>query len=592
VSVSVTAPPANTTAAAPVSTILTAPPAGTRAAAPAGRGVADVRVTAAPAATVVAGVEGQALTTLAKITASVWDPSNNLLASLPHVMNHSWLDEFSKIGDASFEVPLDDASTALIQERCIVKFAWHGGKRFACRINSEGVEIVRAGRRWLRFESQPGVMSVLADLQMYPEYPLERQSSPDRKFDWTAGADVWLVDSEWTEPDGAVTPLNVRADYPLDLRHLDKTAQWISHDLTDYAPIGQRDLFRGTLTIEDDNTPILIHAAASGPLSFNIDGVEVISPQSGQPNDSSVVMTLDSGGHTIAVSASNSPYPRSTHGARIMFIASICRYDNRKPGELLYHTGTSSWKVAGNSIKPGWFDAQILARVIEEARLTHTGRHVLGPLAVTFGYTDFVDSHGEAWTKRTTASFPVGQINGADVAMQLAEQPQFEPWMSPNLRIYAWKRRGSDLTGTVALEHVADGGNILSYQQSRDAQRQTVILTQLHDGSFQETPDGDALADIGRIEAGLSMGSALGAETAERAATAQLNESAHPLTKITVVLSTLTGPQPYVDFNIGDTMPVLGRRDSGSMKARVMSISPDASVFPPRVTVELVEDLS
>lgn len=248
----------------------------------------------------------------------------------------------------------------------------------------------------------------------------------------------------------------------------------------------------------------------------------------------------------------------------------------------------AKWKVHLAKPVPGWHRASVLRRLAIEAGQ----RTVAGFGALTVSYDDELDSSGRAWTDLGEYSFPVATLSVLEVAQQLAEA-EMDFGVDPDgMTLDAWRRRGEDrATGSDAVA-LWTGGNLKAYETSRTSALVTAIVSRLSDGAWQETKSAAGIAAAGRIEIGLTLGSTLDPASASNVARSVLAEAAQSALVMTGETTTLSGPQPYRDYGIGDTVAVPGHRGTGRARARVMAISVDASAETLRAWPELVLDLS
>jgi hypothetical protein len=207
---------------------------------------------------------------------------------------------------------------------------------------------------------------------------------------------------------------------------------------------------------------------------------------------------------------------------------------------------------------------------------------------LTRGFDHTHDSAGQPWTD------PPGEY-GLDVGStvldactQLAESG-LDVLVEPDtLTLQAWSRKGADRGGTVALALGVDGGSVLAHQRTETEARYNTALAQLANGIWVQRQDATAVAAVGREGAGISAGSSSDLDTVAEVLDGQLAEAGQTLVAFTTQISSLTGPQPYRDFDLGDTVTV-----PGGDRARVLALTFDAAEDGPvRITPELVADNS
>jgi hypothetical protein len=517
---------------------------------------------------------------------------HTLLANLTNARKVAWQDELSKMGSGSFEVPLADASTALIADRCIVKFSLFGAIRMACRIVTESCVLAVDGITWLRFENQPGLLSLLGDAVVLPEYGLGRRSRSQRNFGFMSADGPWRVTSDWGAPLGNTWATDVpRHGYPPTLRAANP--YWIaaSPGPAVAVPAGTVNYFRHIFNTASP-TYVNILATADNFLTLYVDGDEIISPNPEHPfgwrEAPGVSLVLSAGNHVFAAKVENAVGLGTGGSSPIGFILAVQTLDTSGVSTgVVMRTNLTDWIAHDGTPEPGWFRAQVLKTLFDEA----VARGVVGPSYLTLGFTATADSASAAWTDRGQFVFSVASQTLAEVATQLAET-LLDVHVDPvAIKLNAWNRKGSDKSATVQLKLGADAGTLKAYETTKSVARRTRVVTQLADGSWTTTTDDAGLAAVGLVETGASVGSASSVTTAYTAALAVLKEAAAPLMTASGEPSTLTGAKPYVDYQLGDTITVPGHR-GGTAKARVLAITVDGSSDTVRAWPELAEDRS
>lgn len=530
----------------------------------------------------------------------------NKIVWLDKARNIQWTEENSKPGWATFEVPLENedgtpyAPIEHLLDRRIVKFWWYRqGKRngtFACRLKGEAVQVAVDGRRWLRFEQQPGLLDLLGDATVYPEYGLRRASSGTRIFGFMSKDGNWRADGNWHFPHGF--PLSdmtgVRKGAPPELRT--PNPYWIAvRNPSIHLSPTTVNYVRASFHLSEGKYCEL-DVTADNILTVYLDGEQIIDPDKTTPlqwkHTQSVRFRISAGDHVLAFKDENAPQPGdSTAYTPVGLIGVLYELDTSgKVVDTILETNLdgSIWRVHDNTPQPGWSRAQVLRQLVLEAK----ARGVDAVTYLRLGFGDFHDTAGRAWVDRDEYQFDVGTVSVSDVAQQLAEAKMDVAVEPTSMRLMAWRRRGRDRSATVQLRPGDQGGNLKSFEASSVAARFTTVLTQSADTLWVETSDEVALADPhrGRIEVGLSLGSTPSSSTANSLAKSQLFENSNVKVTVTSEPSTLTGAVAYKDYFVGDTITVPGRRNIGTMKARVLAITVDASGDTPRAWPEYVED--
>lgn len=353
------------------------------------------------------------------------------------------------------------------------------------------------------------------------------------------------------------------------------------------------DVVIGKMTGDAPKVHVVGHTDSTGSDAYNLDLSKRRAASvanyilSKRP---AAVVTRDGKGETDPV-ASNATEAGRAKNRRVEITYTRATEPVTTPGDTqtvtVVRRTDSRWKVHYYTPTPGWFRASVLKRLFKEAR----ARGVAGLAAVGIDYDDVNDSSGRLWRDRGEYSFPIGQLSLLEVATQLAEAQMDWQLDADTMTLRAWVRRGEDRSVGADAVTLWVGGNLKAYETSRAAARVTNVISHLSDGAWQETVDDKAVAAVGgRVEVGLQLGSTLTAATARGVALGMLSDSAMPAITITGETAAGSGPQPYADYIVGDTISVPGHRGVGRMKARVIAVSVDASSDVVRAWPELVID--
>lgn len=533
-----------------------------------------------------------------KPAAHLYDTNGqDFITDLPTARGITWQHELSREGAGSFEIPL--AHAAGIVAHSIVKFSWHGAIRFAVRIMSETCALAVDGTLWLKFDNQPGLVSLLADAVVFPESGLIRKSASSRTFGYMSKDGPWRETSEWVVPQSRpFGPSSSHFNLPADIALTDPAAKWIAFsDPADSVPSYTVNYFRAAFYVSDATDALLV-VSGDNFLEMYLDGDQLVATDLTQPqawfNAQQVPLRLAEGWHLFAARVENSVpdgVPTGTNNP-IALIATLRRVDGTGTlvGPPMLHTDTASWIVSGGDPEPGWSRGFVLATLVGEAQ----DRGVLGPSLLGMDFDVDVDSDGESWTDRGEYTFSVGTTGMSDVAAQLSESILDVDVEPVTMTLQAWNRRGSDLSATVRLKlgNPTGDGSLIEYETTRATSRFTSVLNQVADGSWHVVDDAGGVDTVGRIETGLAFGSTNSAGTAAHMAGSLLAESAQAQVSVTGQPSALIGAVPYVDYSLGDSITVPGHRGVGTMRVRVLSITVDGSAEPVRAWPEFVQDLS
>lgn len=531
--------------------------------------------------------------TLTSYTLDLYDSHGTThIEALPISKDLTWQEEVSHPGKMSFAVPLNDATTADIADRCIVKVSEGGSVKFGCRIASENVEQAVDGRAWLQFDSQPGVLSVLADGVVTPEYlnGVARTSGTDRLFGPMSAEGAWYDPADWAAPVG----VNYTAAFPTNLKkkHQDSALvkynpQWIapSPGPNVAAASGTIAWFRATVNIPfGQGGDYAVLAAGDDYLEVYADGEQVCDSDRqtfyAWRTVQNQTVSLNPGHHLFAASVENRPSASSGNVLAFVFVL-IKLDDNGNPtGTPILMSNSTDWVCTTANV--GWHRGQVLLKCVTEAQ----SRGVAEDLAV--GFTMTTDSNGDPWFDDPGQySIPISTVSLVDVIAQLTES-DMDVWLDAGtMTLHASSRLGTDLSDTEAL---TVGGNVKSFQSSKTVARHTRAYTQLADGTWVTATDTTALATAGLVEVGLQLGTATNARTAGKLALAELTRTSRAVVAPTAETSSLAAPVAGVDYHLGDTVMVPSQRGTSTSKVRVLAITHDRSGDVPRDWPEFVAD--
>ncbi|MGZ4596280.1 MAG: hypothetical protein ACXV3V_05075 [Actinomycetes bacterium] len=504
---------------------------------------------------------------MTSVRVTVYDRSLAFIAHVPRRRNVKWQDELNTPGVGSFELQLDDAVLSahptLLDDFNVVQISINGTavKSFVI----EAKDRVNAGPgegsdRWVTVSGR-GVLCLLGNAVVYPEYPLRYNTADARSFDYGSKDGGWRVTSDWVTPAGVTqgSSSSIRGTrYPLYWP--DHAAQWLWSSNPNAASAAGANYFRGSFTLSTA-TRVRIYAAGDNELELQLDG-EVVIRSNNWRHTSTYTVDLPAGTHLVAAKVTN--YSTATGTNPAGFICSVGRVDrNNKLLQWLLRGTTSTFKVRGYGQPPGWYGASILKTLISEAQ----ARGVEGFSPITFGFTDTADTSGAAWTGRHDRDFDIGNRDLLDVLTQLTET-DFDVDMSPALVLNAWKQRGSDLSNTVRL---LPAKGVTQASGSSNASRVKTRALVRHGAGWIEYVDG-AASSYGRRETGLVVGSTYSDSQAQTFSVAAFNDLGKPEITLPVTTTSAAGPQPYVDYTVGDIITAPGLLGTPS-KGRLMSLS-------------------
>jgi hypothetical protein len=208
------------------------------------------------------------------------------------------------------------------------------------------------------------------------------------------------------------------------------------------------------------------------------------------------------------------------------------------------------WIVS--DVAPGFRRAEVVTRVWSESNLYEYAATGL----INLGFSITHDTDGNLW-EDAPAEYTVDVGSSVLDALATFTEKDIDAAIDPDtLRLHMWNRRGTDKTGTVRLGLGRDGGNLIAHRVERVEPQYNTILMQLKDGRWVQRQTLAAVTANGREATGLSVGSTSDTGSANQVADAQLADLALPTVTFTSQVSSLTGPQMYVDYDLGDTINV------------------------------------
>lgn len=248
----------------------------------------------------------------------LYDPTGTtVLMNMPLAKDINWQEEISKPGSASFSVPL--SANYPIVDGSIVKFKYKGDIRFGCVIKSEACVVATDGKRWLKYENQPGIGAILSNALLYPEgattNTLPKFIPKERTFGFMSRLNAWYNAANWSTPWAVAwaDSTNLHYQWPTDFGYIDPSVMWLS--ATSAGPNGtvpdtEVQYFRGTFQTVDDTYLVKVVATGDNTVTVWLDGVKVI-----EANDSNNWMevqqadaSLPPGLHVLAAKVENQPW--------------------------------------------------------------------------------------------------------------------------------------------------------------------------------------------------------------------------------------------------------------------------------------------
>jgi hypothetical protein len=546
------------------------------------------------------------MTAPARITADVYSPDGaTLVSSIDLPDKAAFRDEVSQRGNANFRAKLLDAADIVADS--IVKFSWLGAVRFGCVINAENCELVADGdnKRWVEFNNQLGLLSLFDQATIQPEYGLGRRSGDTRNCGYMSKLGAWLISGDWLLPEYVTysDETGPRHNHPPELKPATGAPEpaWIAAtpgpDTT--VATGTKNWFRYPFTLADDvNTRVVYATDNYGNAYFDGEqtGTANMNDAWAWLNAVSFDQFMVAGDHVLGFDVENAPSEAGHTFNPIGLICTVYTLDNKgEPDGVLFTSNPvdyPDWRVS--KVKPGWHKGYAAKTFIDEAQ----ARDVFGASLLTPTFTDTEDSNGDPWDDEVDQyAFGIATTSLTDVLIALAESGINFHVNAATMELDAFNRKGTDLYDSVEYklgDHPDGDGSLISYPYDWVTARATSIDVHLEDGTWLKVEDATAIADptIGRREVGYTLGTAPNADAAQTFALQQLAESASERLQVTAKASVQMGPQFYLDHDLGDSVKLPGRRNSGNIKGRGLAVTVAQTADRAEVSVDYMQDAS
>jgi hypothetical protein len=277
------------------------------------------------------------------VEVQIWNKDGTQLLAIVH-QRHSvrWQDELNSPGTGSFTVPvtIGDAVAQHIEVLNIVKFMLYGKVIFGFRIDRVRTNIVGGNdyqdREWV--VSGIGLLGLLDDAIVYPEYGFQRVYADQRLFSFAAKEGLWYIPSEWSQPIGLPQASGGNfvpywANSPEGW--IDTQAQWIWH--TDPRNQAEPGGFwaRSKFSITGNKKLVFMMSADNSAVLYLNGRVILMTDQLGVLNFKKVYeysAELDEGEHLLALSAANATIGNTfMEPATPNWVRPAYSYDSNRP---------------------------------------------------------------------------------------------------------------------------------------------------------------------------------------------------------------------------------------------------------------------
>lgn len=509
----------------------------------------------------------------------VYDRAGTFLDVVPDAIDPQFQEQLNVPGSFAFGLQVDSKTWArtpsLLDYGNIVKLD-DGNHVFAGRIEGKQRKFVAERSAQVCQVSGRGMLAVLEDAIVYPEYGLVRFRGDSRPFNFASKEGAWRVTAEWSEPmfgPWGSADVGWRKGSPADWPDPQGEWMWPSPGPTDLNAQESDAYFRRDFTTATSGY-YRFYCTGDNEFELWVNGSLVLSGDS-WATSYSVDVWVPAGDTLVAIKGHNWPQlPSTTSTAGVLFAMYTIGGDGTTGSILRRSTSGAGWLARmDNGDPPGWSPGLVLSTLIGEAQATARGGGVaaLAPLSVS--WTDTADTDGVAWTTATPAvvdrTFPIA-ADLLSVATQLAETSADIRIEGSTLAVEMRLHQGADKTVDPGAVVLYPAGSLVDadYQGDASAQR-SVLLVQGADGQWYErgiTPSPP------RREAGLQVGNATSQRQIDLVVDQTLAEHGSPTEQFTVQV-TGGSPVPFVDFTVGDTVLIPDPDDGELVAQRVVAIS-------------------
>jgi hypothetical protein len=254
--------------------------------------------------------------TTAPVEVQIWKPDNTqMLAVADGRMKMQWLDDMNDSGSGSFDLSRWDpkATTQNLALFNLVRFVYAGRTRFASRIEERHLTVSGSGDHEAQIWQIQGrgVLAMLADAVLYPEYGINEFTRKERSFFYGSKEGAWYVASEWFQPRGLPRSA-VPADHPWHGHPADwpdPDAQWIWPSDPNTLSNPGTVWFRSKFVLSSSAT-VTVYASADDQVTLFVDGFPALATVSGEKHSfraaPKFAIRMTAGEHLIAAEVMNS----------------------------------------------------------------------------------------------------------------------------------------------------------------------------------------------------------------------------------------------------------------------------------------------
>lgn len=481
------------------------------------------------------------------------------IAVLEGASAKGWRDELDEAGRGAFDIVVNDADYSLIQDGRLARYYLRGTPRWQGVIGPADRESVPFGEkegpagRKKRYELY-GTLELFDTAPVYPELGLNRYSPEVRLF---TPASKYFDVSGWANATALYrqdsTSSNPYASSPRGWK--DPLAYWMwgqAESGSPPQPIGDNWFVKDfTMAAQKD---CWFMTTADDAMAWYLDGGPLA--REGRAlmwgTTKAVGLLLDAGPHRLMCIGTNVPRD-IVPSNRAAVLASLAEATNggQDIGTVFVRTD-SSWKtLAYPSVAPTMTPGHIVRVLKEEAQ---TGGYIPG---ITLGFTDTLDSAGNAWAIPVDVEYSVATDSLLSVLKQLGEVTVDVAMDPSSLRLDMWnKPRGIPRpTAGLVVGTSAGVGNLSGLRHSHVPIKANTAIVRLADGRYVERENAASVAAHGRKGVGLTLGTAASEDQSDRTVDALFASKvpATPQDRATVRIE--GSPYAYQDFSLGDTLP-------------------------------------
>lgn len=478
----------------------------------------------------------------------------------------SFQDDLTGPGNFSLTLHNDDADMPAYDD--VLRFQLDGVSRFAGVVRQKTITTHGDGDNYAKVTrvSGPGALALLDEALVEPARGLDAVPVElTRTFAWMS---TDYNDTAWPLSKGIRRTDQATARYPYR-----KSPEWWPSsqswwvwanqaDVTELdAPLG-RCLFRQTFTMGGtDRLAIFVGLDNFGTVYF--DGAEIVDTE----NDASsyvvgrrVEIDVSAGDHVISANVKN-----LGRGGGFNFAIWSVDEEGLLDTEVLVSHPSNTLCLAYPNPPPGFTAGEAIRLVVEEAQ----ARDELQ--GITLGFSDTLDSDGEAWPIVPEITCDVGRtvLEFVESLSDWLVDVQMAPG-SNELRMWNWGTRG----GTPGITIAATTNPLTSevealVHEGRYARCNRLMIR--YKGGYTQVTDPTSIAAIDERSAFLDLGKINTEQEAQSIGAALLELRKDPSYSVTCTLAPVSNV-PYETFDNGDT--ITHPDEAGSTSAsRVRSIA-------------------